>query len=357
VSAPRDLVRLAATLGEPLVLVDVGVRWGFEPRWEGLAPAARLIGFDADEDECDVLRRRHGGLAGAEFVAAALSDRTGAATLHIAEEPASSSLLEPDAAAIGRRRGMETMRETRRTEITTTTLAAWSGVAGVTRVDGLKLDVQGAELAVLHGAGALLDGIRAIDLEVEFNPIYRGQPLFGDIDAYLRERGFALWRLGELTHYGLPDAGNAGTTTERQTFPDGALRRRVGGGQLVWGRARYARAAVADRPQRDPWQEHVRDACVAWAFDLDDIAVAALRRAAATHSPAAVALAGLERTAERRSRWRVAAQRDWTGAAVRLGRVAALTARGYDDEHIARELRLTVANVRLLRRALPWARG
>ena len=96
-----DIARLAATLDEPLVLVDVGVRWGFEPRWEALAGAARLIGFDADEDECDVLRGRH---PGGTFVAAALSDTTGTATLHVAEEPASSSLLEPDAELIARRR-------------------------------------------------------------------------------------------------------------------------------------------------------------------------------------------------------------------------------------------------------------
>jgi len=351
VTSRPDIARLAATLDEPLVLVDVGVRWGFEPRWEALAGAARLIGFDADEDECDVLRGRH---PGGTFVAAALSDTTGTATLHVAEEPASSSLLEPDAELIARRRGMETMREARRTAIATTTLEAWAGPAGVTRVDGLKLDVQGAELAVLRGAGPLLDTVRVLDLEVEFNPIYRGQPLFADVDAFLRERGFSLWRLGELTHYGLPGAGNAGTTTERQTFADGVLRHRVGGGQLVWGRARYAR--VADRAPTDPWPEHVRDGCAAWAFQLDDIAVAALRRAATAHPPAQAALEQLERTAERSSRWRTNVQRDWTGASVRLARVALLNARGRDEEQIARELRLTVANVRQLRRALPWVR-
>jgi hypothetical protein len=276
--------------------------------------------------------------------------------LHLAEEPASSSLLEPDAEVIARRRGMETMREVARTEITTTTLESWAREADVARVDGLKLDVQGAELAVLRGAGELLEQVRVVDLEVEFNPIYRGQPLFAEIDVFLRERGFALWRLGELTHYALPDAGRAGTEIARQTFTDGPLRHRVGGGQLIWGRARYVRAGSADRSPGDPWPEHVRDACAAWAFELDDVALAAVRRAAATHAPAVEVLARLERTAERRSRLRTLVQRDWGGAALRYARVAALAARGYDDERIARELRLTVANVTLLRRAVPLRR-
>lgn len=345
---------LAATLSEPLTLVDVGVRWGFEPRWAALVPSARLIGFDADEAECERLRASHRDVPGVTFAAAALSDREGQARLHLTEEPASSSLFEPDAELIARRRGMETMREVARTTIATTTLEAWARTAGVGWIDGLKLDVQGAELAILRGAGALLDGVRVLDLEVEFNPIYRSQPLFADVDAFLRERGFALWRLGELTHYGLPGAGRAGTVTERQTFSDGPLVHRVGGGQLVWGRARYVRAAAADRPTTAAWDEHVRDACAAWAFELDDVALAAVRRAAPTHAAAARSLAGLERSANRRSRLRTLTQRDWTGAARRYARVAALAARGHDDERIARELRLTVANVRLLRRALPW---
>ena len=215
---------LAATLSEPLTLVDVGVRWGFEPRWAALVPSARLIGFDADEAECERLRASHRDVPGVTFAAAALSDREGQARLHLTEEPASSSLFEPDAELIARRRGMETMREVARTTIATTTLEAWARTAGVGWIDGLKLDVQGAELAILRGAGALLDGVRVLDLEVEFNPIYRSQPLFADVDAFLRERGFALWRLGELTHYGLPGAGRAGTVTERQTFSDGPLR-------------------------------------------------------------------------------------------------------------------------------------
>lgn len=347
---------LASTLPEPLVLVDVGVRWGFEPRWAQLAPAARLIGFDADEEECERLRERHRDLANVTFAAVALSDREGEATLHVAQEPASSSLLEPDADVIGRRRGMETMREVGRSPIATTTLEAWARGAGVERVDALKLDVQGAELAVLQGAGALLEHVRVVDLEVEFNPIYRGQPLFGDIDGFLRERGFALWRLGELTHYALPEAGRAGTVSERQTFGDGALRHWVGGGQLVWGRARYVRMDVADRPATGAWQEHVRDACTAWAFALDDVAQAAVQRAASTHPPAAELLTQLERTADRRSRLRTAVQRDWGGAALRFARVARLAARGYDDERIARDLGLTLANVQLLRRAVPLPR-
>jgi hypothetical protein len=58
--------------------------------------------------------------------------------------------------------------------------------------DCVKIDVQGAELDVLQGGAATIRHAKLVELEVEFNPQYRGQPLFADIDTYMREQGFAL---------------------------------------------------------------------------------------------------------------------------------------------------------------------
>ena len=52
------------------------------------------------------------------------------------------------------------------------------------------LDLQGAELLAFESAGALLDRVRYIHTEVSFRPIYKGQCLFDDIDAFLTGRGF-----------------------------------------------------------------------------------------------------------------------------------------------------------------------
>src|SRR5262249_12855579 len=55
-----------------------------------------------------------------------------------------------------------------------------------------KIDVQGGELAVLRGATDLLDRTIVVHSEVEFAPVYRDQPLFSDVDLFLRERDFEL---------------------------------------------------------------------------------------------------------------------------------------------------------------------
>jgi cyclopropane fatty-acyl-phospholipid synthase-like methyltransferase len=71
VTAIPAVAELVAELDRPLVVLDVGCRWGMDARWLVLGQHARLIGFDADADEC--LRLRDAAAPDAEtYVAAAL---------------------------------------------------------------------------------------------------------------------------------------------------------------------------------------------------------------------------------------------------------------------------------------------
>ena len=56
----------------------------------------------------------------------------------------------------------------------------------------LKLDVQGAELKVMHGAGEMLKKVDYILCEISFVTLYEGQPLVNEVINFMSEKGFIL---------------------------------------------------------------------------------------------------------------------------------------------------------------------
>jgi hypothetical protein len=60
--------------------------------------------------------------------------------------------------------------------------------------DFLSIDVQGGELDVLKGSENSLRDASGVLLEVEFSEMYKGQPLFGEVDKFLRIQGFKFIR-------------------------------------------------------------------------------------------------------------------------------------------------------------------
>lgn len=275
---------LVPLLDDPVIVADAGCRWGATSTWSALEPRLGVLAFDADAAECARLEAAQGPGGNVRYVPTALGAVDGVATLHVAREPACSSIFPPDPLAVRERPELAIIQTVRSVEVPVARLDTWAAANGGPRVDAMKLDVQGAELEVLRGAGALLSGMRVLELEVTFTPIYAGQALFADIDAFLRAEGFSLWRLGHLVHYGRAgDARIAGAVDP--TFYDG---RQVDaptyGGQLYWGHALYVAGDIAARtPSR--WQQKVRDAAVCGAAGLHDLARGCLIDALATDMP------------------------------------------------------------------------
>ena len=60
---------------------------------------------------------------------------------------------------------------------------------GVTKVDLVWADIQGAELAAFRGMGDLFDGVKCANTEIEYKPMYSGQPLYDDIKDFMTSKG------------------------------------------------------------------------------------------------------------------------------------------------------------------------
>jgi FkbM family methyltransferase len=61
---------------------------------------------------------------------------------------------------------------------------------GITAIDLLCIDVQGATLQVLKGLADLIEGVQHVIAEIEVRPIYYGQALYPEVHACLKSKGF-----------------------------------------------------------------------------------------------------------------------------------------------------------------------
>jgi FkbM family methyltransferase len=160
------------------------------------------------ESDCDQLKSMFGPVH--KFFPYAIGDGE-RATFYRCNHTMTSSLLKPDLEIMGLYQNLpEFCQVVDVSEIATVRL---DDVPEALGADYLKLDVQGAEGRVLAGARTCLDSVVAVHTELEFVPIYEGQPLFADIDAILRSRGFMLHRL--LNPEG-PCSAIAGSSTTRK---------------------------------------------------------------------------------------------------------------------------------------------
>jgi FkbM family methyltransferase len=160
------------------VAFDVGAHVG---DWTALAlevePSLQVHCFEPSAGSFRQLEQRFGGAANVRLNSSALSDEAGEASLHVHEG-------EPD------RNSLHGAGESNQ-PVRLRTLDEYCESEGVERIDYLKIDTEGHELAVLRGAEGALRAGRIHYVQVEYGPAYldAGATL-EDVMAFLRELGY-----------------------------------------------------------------------------------------------------------------------------------------------------------------------
>ncbi|MEA2685156.1 MAG: hypothetical protein QOE93_351, partial [Actinomycetota bacterium] len=153
---------LANLLDDPLVVVDVGCKWGFADVWTGLGDRCTIIGFDPDVGECEELRIRYRGQPNVLVEPVGLGLERRLATLYMTKNPGGWSLYPPSEDAVTRHPGLESGDLVGTTVVGVMSLDEWSAENGRDHVDIIKIDTQGSELDILQGADHILDSVRAL---------------------------------------------------------------------------------------------------------------------------------------------------------------------------------------------------
>jgi FkbM family methyltransferase len=132
----------------------------------------------------------------------ALADIAGTRELRITAMANMSSLLEPNAALLGRfRKKGAHARVERRVSVQVDSLDALLRREGLV-ADALKVDTQGSELQILQGAMQALEcSVVLAEVEVSFIERYVGQALAADLMTWMQARGFQLIELYRLKRY------------------------------------------------------------------------------------------------------------------------------------------------------------
>jgi FkbM family methyltransferase len=180
-----------------------------------------VVGFDPLQERLEERRAAEGG-ENVTLLPYALGDG-GAHTLHVNNADATSSLFPLDQ---DHNRPFPLLSQLETVSTIVLPTRRLDEVIPPDPVDFLKLDVQGGELMVLEHAKATLARTAVVHCEVEFGPIYAGQPLFSDVETFLRAHDFYLVDFPTLGKYAYENKRNF-ETADQLLWADAVFFRRT----------------------------------------------------------------------------------------------------------------------------------
>lgn len=251
-----------------ITVVNIGSRklgshddYGMQ-EWGIFGQNLSIYGFDADPVACEQANQSDRPRTWQEkHLPLAMGGRVGKQPLYLTKHLMCSSLYPPNEPYLARFAGLPPLVNLDRiVEVEITTLDDFCQEYGVNTIDFLQIDIQGAELDVFKAANNIFSkSILAIQTEVEFAPLYSGQPLFGDVDQFLGCQGFTLFGLGTVPISRL-----------NSPIPSG-----YGNPQILWGEAFYLRDLLVsemNKNQRTP-ENLLKLACIADILGFTDYAL------------------------------------------------------------------------------------
>jgi putative glycosyltransferase len=200
-------------------VIHVGAHQGQEVDAYLAHGCQRIELIEPNPEACRILRERFGSRPEVHVIEAAALDQPGLTTLHIHTSRTGST--EP-ASVLPLKRFKEivtTLKTPQAIEVCADRLDALLDRFDLNgdHFQLLNIDVQGAELRVLRGAERTLASVAAVVVEVHVIDLYDGGASEGELDEFLKQRGF---ERADVIYHELYD--------ERGTFP-------------AWGEALYVR--------------------------------------------------------------------------------------------------------------------
>ena len=169
-----------------LSLLDIGAAGDIEPRWLSISKELDYTAFEPDKRSVKKLSNSH-NCKKYEIIEKAVWDSKKDIVFNLCNDPQVSSSLKPN------KKLLDKFPEPHRFNIKKTISVFTSTIDDELyekNIDFVKLDIQGGEYYALKGMKNKLKNCLGLEIEVEFSNLYNNQPLFGDLDNFLKNQDF-----------------------------------------------------------------------------------------------------------------------------------------------------------------------
>ena len=202
-------------LQDPIIIVDVGFKGGLQNKWLVLKENLDIIGFEPNKEEYDLLQKDD---SYSMLFNTALWNKKTNINFYVTRADRLCSCLEPNRKLIDEFPESERFDVLSKRVLPADTLdnvlinSTQEKGGDVIQPDFVKLDTQGTELYILEGMQHTLNrAIFGVEVEINFIEMYKNQPLFNQVDIFMRKQGFHLFDLKKYywrRKYGLGFGGN-----------------------------------------------------------------------------------------------------------------------------------------------------
>ncbi len=167
-------------------LIDIGAAGQIIPRWERVEKFINYYGFEPDERSRKKLLAQRNNCRSYHLDEKIISNKKEKKIIHFCKAPMTSSIYQPN------RDYVDLFADADRFDIISQELLDSTTIDKINcpKKDFIKLDIQGGELEALKGGKDSLKKCLGLEVEVEFLPIYKDQPLYTDVTKFLKDNDF-----------------------------------------------------------------------------------------------------------------------------------------------------------------------
>jgi FkbM family methyltransferase len=182
---------------QEMTMVDLGANVGYFSliAAQAIAGRGKIYAFEPDPDTRDTLEKNiavNNFHTVIEVLPAAISDREGTFSFHqYSNDAGSSSLI------------LRELPVQESIEVSVTTLDIWASSRGWPKIDVIKMDIEGAEVAALAGMKGVSERNKALKLILEFNADALASASSGHEEFFRSLQSLGFNKLSVINDHGL----------------------------------------------------------------------------------------------------------------------------------------------------------